>query len=100
VLKMVGLDLVESSSGARDGHRHISRRGRRYARQMLYMVALKAGSGALAARRDRLVERGTSPKKAVVANMCALVRIVFALARDDADFDAKQHSKPEVLMAA
>ena len=100
VLKMVGLDLVEASSGAKDGHRHISRRGRRYARQMLYMVALKAGAGALAARRARIVGRGTPPKKAAVANMCALVRILFALARDDADFDASQHAAPEVPMAA
>ena len=100
VLKMVGLDLVEASSGAKDGHRHISRRGRRYARQMLYMVALKAGAGTLAARRDRIVGRGTPKKKAVVANMCALVRILFALARDDADFDASQHTAQEVAVAA
>ena len=46
------------------------------------------------------MERGAPPKKAVVANMCALVRIMFALARDAADFDASQHSKPEVPMAA
>lgn len=89
VLKMVGLDLVESSSGTRSGHRHISKRGRRYARHMLYMVALKASmpGGPLRARRDRLVARGVAPKKAAVANVCALVRILFALARDDADFN-------------
>jgi transposase len=100
VIKMVGLDLVEDSSGAKHGHRHISRRGRRYARQMLYMVALKAGSGALKARRDRLVGNGKPPKKAIVANMCALLHIMFALARDDADFDPSLHSTPEVRKAS
>jgi len=100
VLKMAGLDLVEDSSGSRDGHRHISRRGRRYARQILYMVALKARVGALKARRDRLVEGGKPPKKAVVANMCALLRIMFALARDDADFNPSLHLAQEHAMAA
>lgn len=92
VLKMAGLDLVERSSGERQGHRQISRRGRRYARQMLYMAALKLGQGALRARRDRLVQRGKPATKAVVANMCALLRILFALARDGVDFDASRHA--------
>ena len=98
LLKMLGLDLVEDSSGQRQGHRHISRRGRRYARQVLYMVALKAGQTFLSARRDRLVEVNKKPaKKAAVANMCALVRIAFALVRDDVDFD---HGRHEVTQEA
>lgn len=96
VLKMLGLDLVEDSSGKRKGHRHISRRGRRYARQILYMVALKAGRTFLSARRDRLVEVKHKPaKKAAVANVCALVRIAFALVRDDVDFEQERHEAGE-----
>ena len=96
LLKMLGLDLVEDSSGQRQGHRHISRRGRHYARQVLYMVALKAGQTFLSARRDRLVEVKKKPaKKAAVANMCALVRIAFALVRNDVDFEHGRHEVAE-----
>ena len=102
LIKMAGLDLVESSSGERQGHHHISRRGRRYARQMLYLAALTAGRSALSARRRRLVEvKGKPAPKAAVANACALLRISHALVRDGADFDAARHAAPvEVALAA
>lgn len=93
LIKMVGLDLVENSSGERQGRHRISRRGRRYARQMLYMAALTAGRGALSARRDRLVqERNKDPRVAIVANACALLRISHALVRDGVDFDADAYA--------
>ncbi len=87
LLKMAGLDLIESSSGNRQGSRRISKRGRRYLRQVLYMAALRGGGPVMRRRRDRLVGRGVRKKKAAVANMCALLRIVHALVRDDVDFD-------------
>ncbi len=101
LIKMAGLDLVEDSSGERQGHHHISRRGRRYARQILYMAALTAGRHGLSARRNRLVEEGKKPaKKAAVANACALLRIAHALARDGVDFDASRHQRGEEVQAA
>ena len=102
LIKMAGLDLVEDSSGERQGHRHISRRGRSYARQMLYMAALTAGRLALSERRRRLVEEKRKPARtAIVANACALLRISHALVRDGVDFDATRHAAPrEVSMAA
>jgi transposase len=102
LIKMAGLDLAEDSSGERQGHHHISRRGRPYARQMLYMAALSAGRGALSKRRDRLVqEKKKSKQAAIVANACALLRISHALVRDDVDFDASRHTAPrKVKMAA
>jgi transposase len=102
LIKMAGLDLVEASSGERQGHRHISRRGRRYARQMLYMAALTAGRLALSERRRRLVEEKHKPApKAVIANACALLRISHALVRDGVPFDGVRHAAPgEVAMAA
>jgi transposase len=102
LIKMAGLDLAEDSSGERQGHHHISRRGRRYARQILYMAALTAGRTALSERRRRLVEeKGKSAPTAIVANACALLRISHALVRDGADFDARRHTAPqEVTMAA
>lgn len=102
LIKMAGLDLAEDSSGERQGHHHISRRGRRYARQMLYMAALTAGRTALSERRRRLVEeKGKSAPTAIVANACALLRISHALVRDGVDFGARRHAPPrEVTMAA
>lgn len=93
VIKLAGLDLVEDSSGQRQGHRHISRRGRAYARQLLHMAALQAGKSFLAERRRRLVEeRKKPPCKAVVANMTTLLRVAFALAREDKDFDPSRYA--------
>jgi transposase len=101
LIKMAGLDLVESSSGQRQGKRHISRRGRRYARQMLYLAALRLGGGVLAAPRHRMVELNKKePTKAAVANMCRLLRILHALVRDDVDFDAARYASVEVSAAA
>lgn len=93
LIKMAGLDLAESSSGERQGHHHISRRGRPYARQLLFMAALSAGKKALAERRRRLVEeKGKPAPVAVIANACALLRISHALVRDDQDFAPARHA--------
>lgn len=93
LIKMAGLDLAESSSGERQGHHHISRRGRPYARQLLFMAALTAGKVELAQRRQRLVdERGKPGRVAAVANACALLRISHALVRDEQDFDPTRHA--------
>lgn len=102
LIKMAGLDLVESSSGQRKGKRHISRRGRRYARQILYLAALRLGAGVLAGPRARMVEvNKKEPTKAAVANMCRLLRILHALVRDDVDFDASHFApKQEAAKAA
>lgn len=103
LIKMAGLDLVENSSGERQGHHQISRRGRRYARQILYLAAMTAGrtEGALSERRRRLVEENNKPAPvAIIANACALLRISHALVRDGVDFDASRHATVEVPMAA
>lgn len=93
LVKMAGLDLVETSSGQRRGKRYISRRGRAYARQMLYLAALRMGGGVLKEARRRMVEENkVEPTKAAVANMCRLLRILHALVRDDVDFDASLHT--------
>jgi transposase len=101
LIKMAGLDLVEISSGQLRGKRHISRRGRSYARQMLYLAALRLGNGVLAEPRRRMVEdHKVEPMKAAVANVCRLLRIIHALARDDVDFEAGRYEPAEVSSAA
>lgn len=104
LIKMAGLDLVEHSSGERKGRRYISRRGRRYARQLLYMAALRLGGrgGALEVPRTRMVEgpKKVKPVKAAVANMCRLLRILHAIARDGVGFEAGRYGDPSTKEAA
>lgn len=103
LIKMAGLDLVEVSSGKRRGKRHISRRGRAYARQILFLAALRLGNGVLKEPRRRMVEDNkVQPTKAAVANMRRLLRILHAMVRDDANFDATRHAPkgPEERMTA
>lgn len=100
LIKHAGLDLVEASSGKRKGQRHISRRGRPYARQMLFLAALRVRVGHFAAARERLEERGKEPMVAAVANMCRLLRVMHALVRDEAQYDPAHGMADEVAMAA
>lgn len=100
LIKHAGLDLVESSSGQRKGRRRISRRGRAYARQMLFLAALRVRAGHFSVARARLLERGKEPMVAAVANMSRLLRVIHALVRDDAVFDAAHGQPAEVPLAA
>jgi len=102
VTAMAGLDLSEHSSGKSLGTRHISRRGRRYLRQTLYLAALRMGWEAFSEHRRRLVEENKLKKiKATVANMRRLLRVLHAMVRDDTDFDATLHAaEPVQAMAA
>ena len=100
LIKHTGLDLVECSSGKRQGRRHISRRGRAYARQMLFLAALRVKVGRFGEARMRLLERGKEPMVAAVANMSRLLRVIHALVRDGATFDAAHGGPVEVPLAA
>ena len=101
LIVMAGLDLVEISSGVHQGHHHISRRGSAYARQMLYLAALRVGSGVMAEPRRRQVEGAKkAPTKAAVANMARLLRVMFALVRDGQPFDATKSRPSAMPMAA
>lgn len=91
LLSMAGLDLVEVRSGEtpkNEPQRIISRRGRRYLRQILYLAALRLGWNILAEPRRRIVEdRNKPPMKAAVANMSRILRVLHALVRDETEFD-------------
>lgn len=101
LIKFAGLSLVESSSGQRQGRHHIGRNGRAYARQMLYLAALRVGWGVFAEPRRRKVEdRKGEPTKAAVANMARLLRVMHALVRDDKPFDKTRFMPKEAPLAA
>lgn len=90
LLAMAGLDLVEKSSGQHRGYRHTSHRGRSYARQMLYMAALRMGADAFAPQREKLKSRGVHSSKIIGANMCRLLRVMFALVKTEQMFDREK----------
>lgn len=101
LLKMAGLDLVEQSSGQLRGKRYISGKGRSYARQLLYLAALRMGNSVLAEPRRRMVETNkVQPTKAAVANSCRLLRILHALVRDDRAFDTTRFAPADLGQAA
>lgn len=101
LISMAGLSLVESSSGQHQGHHHIGRNGRAYARQMLYLAALRVGWGFLAEPRRRKVEdRKGSATKAAVANMARLLRVMHAIVRDSRPFDSARFTPTTEPVAA
>jgi transposase len=85
ILRMAGLTLVEHSSGAHQGERHISKSGRPGLRAMAYMLAVRgiAHNRLFRAEYDRLMARnGGKPQKALVAIARRALRIMFAVAKD------------------
>ena len=86
LIKLAGLNLFEISSGSHQGRRHISKRGRPLLRKCLFFAALRTvkTQGAFRAVYVRLAQANRMQKtKALVAISRKLLRLVFALVRDD-----------------
>lgn len=85
VLKLAGLGLLEKSSGQKLGAVRLSKRGRPMLRQMAYMLAvrsIKQGTQ-MRGRYEALVARnGGKAKKALVALMRDLVKLMYAVAKE------------------
>jgi transposase len=88
--KLAGLNLYEISSGKRKGQRHISKRGRALLRKMLYFAAINVvkKQGAYHDKYQEYLKRGMPKNKALVAIARKLVRVIFAIVRDNSEFDA------------
>jgi len=95
IIKLAGLNLYEISSGKRQGQRRISKRGRSLLRKILYFSALQTirKNGVLHEYYQRLVSRGMKKIVALVAASRKLLRIIFALVRDDSEFIANYDSQ-------
>ena len=85
IMKLAGLDLYEVSSGKHKGQRHISKRGRSLMRKLLFFGAINAvkSNGIMHEPYQQMLERGKPKVKALTAISRKLLRIAFALARDD-----------------
>jgi transposase len=87
--KLAGLDLFEISSGKHQGQRRISKRGRPLMRKLLYLAALNTvrEGGILHGHYCRCLERGMPKLKALVAMSRRLLRLLFAIVRDDQEYN-------------
>jgi len=85
ITKLAGLDLFEISSGKHKGQRRISKRGRPLMRKLLFYAAINVvkSNGIMHEHYQQMLDRGMPKMKALIAISRKLLRIAFALARDD-----------------
>ena len=104
IAKLAGLNLYEISSGKRQGQRRISKRGRSLLRKILYYAAMQTirKNGIMHDYYQRLIGRGMKSIMALVAVSRKLLRIIFAIVRDDTEFIMNHESqrKEEMRKAA
>ena len=102
VMKLAGLDLFEVSSGKHKGGHRISKRGRALMRKLLFFAAINAvkSHGIMHARYQKMLNNGTPKIKALVAVSRKLLQIIFALARDNAQYEENYNRKHEFKLAA
>ncbi len=104
IAKLAGLDLYEVSSGKRQGQRRISKRGRSLLRKILYYAAMQTirKNGIMHEYYQRLIGRGMKSIMALVAVSRKLLRIIFAIVRDDTEFimNHEAQRKEEMRKAA
>jgi len=85
ITKLAGLDLYEISSGRKKGQKRISKRGRSYLRKILFFAAIDVvrSEGILNAQYREMLGRGMAKIKALIAICRKLLRITFAIVRDN-----------------
>jgi len=88
LIKLAGLNLYTVSSGTFRGRTRITKRGRPLLRNIVYLAALRMGREGkpLAEFRERLLDRIAKPQIAV-AGCRKILRLMYAMARDDAAFE-------------
>jgi len=102
ITKLAGLDLFEISSGKHRGRRRISKRGRPLLRKLLYFAAINVvkANGILHQPYQQMLSRGMPKVKGLVAIARKLLRIVFALARDNTVYVADYCHDHHLRLAA
>lgn len=102
VMKLAGLNLYEISSGGKKGQRRISKRGRSYLRKILFFAAVNMvkSKGILHAHYRQMVGRGMAKIKALIALCRKVLRIVFAIVRDNAVYVSNHQHRFSSKLAA
>jgi hypothetical protein len=102
ITKLAGLDLFEISSGKHQGHRRISKRGRSLLRKLLFFAALNMvrRAGMMREIYEGYLKRGMMKMKALIAITRKLLRIIFALVRDQSEYVMGYTQTKKVLTEA
>ena len=89
VLKMIGMDVCEFSSGKWQGKRRISKRGNPMPRRYFYQAAARSSKkkGIYHEKYCKMKSRGKESPVVFVAIACDLVRIMYSLVRDERRFE-------------
>lgn len=98
IMKLAGLDLYEVSSGKHKGQRHISKRGRSLMRKQLYYAAVNAvkTNGIMHHQYHTMLDRGMPKTKALTAISRKLLKLIFALARNNTMYVESIDHKPKI----
>ena len=102
IMKLAGFDLYEISSGKHKGMRRISKRGRPLIRKLLFFAAINTvkSKGIMHEPYNKMQERGMPKIKALVAISRKLLRVIYALARDDTLYMENYKSPHDYKLAA
>lgn len=100
--KLAGLNLFEISSGRHHGQKRISKRGRSLLRKLLYFAALNVikHDGVFCDQYQRYLKNGNPKNQGLIAVSRKLIRVIFALVRDDVNFDSNHHQGQSYSKAA
>lgn len=102
IMKLAGLDLYEISSGKRKGERRISKRGRSLLRKILYYAAIQTirKNGIMCKYYADLISRGMKRMMALVAIARKLLRIIYAIVRDNSEYKVDYDLTRKVIKKA
>jgi len=102
IMKLAGLDLYEISSGKRKGERRISKRGRSLLRKILYYAAIQTirKNGIMCEYYANLTSRGMKRMMALVAIARKLLRIIYAIVRDNSEYKVDYELTRKVIKKA
>lgn len=102
IMKLAGLDLYEVSSGKHKGQRRISKRGRPLMRKLLFFAAINAvkSNGIMYEPYQQMLQRGMPKVKALIAVSRKLLKLIFAIARDNTLYDEDYARAKHLKLAA
>ena len=100
--KLAGLNLFEISSGVHQGKKRISKRGRPLLRKLLYFASLNVikHDGVFRDKYQSYLKKGKPKNQALIAISRKLIQVIFALVRDDMNFDKNRNKEPTYSKAA
>jgi transposase len=102
VNKYTGFNLFEISSGKYQGRRRIAKRGRALLRKALFFATLNMvkKDGIFHEDYQRHIEKGMPRMKALIAISRKLLRMIFAMVRDEETFDINRLKQAQQVKQA